>query len=224
MDIYLFRAGKGCFWSLHPQCVGMFENGSFLRRRKRFKLVEGMEGNVKSVSHTSDQQANSLSPSVTDERVMERLPQSQLSPQQQSSVPSPTPATTYGLPLLNPALSLSALPTTTPTTTTNTLLYGGEVQGHLSAAYSQMLLQYYTMLPALLSTTYPYSLSRGPQTVAPVIDTNILTQYTLMLKAGLVRDDESIDGRTTSPQSSVTTSSLKSDGVQQNHAIDLTVN
>ena len=58
----------------------------------------------------------------------------------------------------------------------------------------------------------------------PVIDTNILTQYTLMLKAGLVRDDESIDGRTTSPQSSVTTSSLNSDGVQQNHAIDLTVN
>lgn len=30
--------GKGCYWALHPKCAGMFENGSFLRRRKRFKL------------------------------------------------------------------------------------------------------------------------------------------------------------------------------------------
>ena len=27
----------GCYWSLHPRCIGMFEDGSYLRRRKRFK-------------------------------------------------------------------------------------------------------------------------------------------------------------------------------------------
>jgi hypothetical protein len=32
------RPGKGAYWALHPRCVDMFENGSFLRRRKRFKL------------------------------------------------------------------------------------------------------------------------------------------------------------------------------------------
>ena len=32
------RPGKGSYWSLHPFCGDMFENGSFLRRRKRFKL------------------------------------------------------------------------------------------------------------------------------------------------------------------------------------------
>uniref|UniRef100_T1JE31 Fork-head domain-containing protein n=1 Tax=Strigamia maritima TaxID=126957 RepID=T1JE31_STRMM len=32
------RPGKGSYWALHPNCGDMFENGSFLRRRKRFKL------------------------------------------------------------------------------------------------------------------------------------------------------------------------------------------
>lgn len=32
------RPGKGSYWALHPKCYDMFENGSFLRRRKRFKL------------------------------------------------------------------------------------------------------------------------------------------------------------------------------------------
>ncbi|XP_033120715.1 forkhead box protein B1-like [Anneissia japonica] len=31
------RPGKGSYWALHPMCGEMFENGSFLRRRKRFK-------------------------------------------------------------------------------------------------------------------------------------------------------------------------------------------
>ncbi|XP_055931140.1 forkhead box protein B1-like [Argiope bruennichi] len=32
------RPGKGSYWALHPACGDMFENGSYLRRRKRFKL------------------------------------------------------------------------------------------------------------------------------------------------------------------------------------------
>ena len=31
------QPGKGSLWALHPDCGAMFENGSFLRRRKRFK-------------------------------------------------------------------------------------------------------------------------------------------------------------------------------------------
>uniref|UniRef100_A0A674K5W6 Forkhead box B2 n=1 Tax=Terrapene triunguis TaxID=2587831 RepID=A0A674K5W6_9SAUR len=33
------QPGKGSFWALHPDCGDMFENGSFLRRRKRFKVL-----------------------------------------------------------------------------------------------------------------------------------------------------------------------------------------
>lgn len=32
------RPGKGAYWALHPHAFDMFENGSLLRRRKRFKL------------------------------------------------------------------------------------------------------------------------------------------------------------------------------------------
>ncbi|UJR36734.1 hypothetical protein I4U23_029449 [Adineta vaga] len=34
------RPGKGNFWALHNKCGDMFENGSYLRRRKRFKLLK----------------------------------------------------------------------------------------------------------------------------------------------------------------------------------------
>ncbi|KAL9959232.1 hypothetical protein ACROYT_G036329 [Oculina patagonica] len=31
------RPGKGSYWTLHPDCGNMFENGCYLRRQKRFK-------------------------------------------------------------------------------------------------------------------------------------------------------------------------------------------
>ena len=34
------RPGKGAYWTLHPKAIAMFENGSLLRRRKRFRLEE----------------------------------------------------------------------------------------------------------------------------------------------------------------------------------------
>lgn len=37
------RPGKGSYWALHPMCGDMFENGSFLRRRKRFKLLRQLQ-------------------------------------------------------------------------------------------------------------------------------------------------------------------------------------
>ncbi|ELT97594.1 hypothetical protein CAPTEDRAFT_225366 [Capitella teleta] len=37
------RPGKGSYWALHPSCGDMFENGSFLRRRKRFKLQQQLQ-------------------------------------------------------------------------------------------------------------------------------------------------------------------------------------
>ncbi|XP_026072521.1 forkhead box protein B1-like [Carassius auratus] len=37
------QPGKGSFWALHPNCGEMFENGSFLRRRKRFKVMIASE-------------------------------------------------------------------------------------------------------------------------------------------------------------------------------------
>nr|XP_024215669.1 fork head domain-containing protein FD4-like [Halyomorpha halys] len=41
------RPGKGAYWTLHPAALDMFENGSFLRRRKRFKLPKPEEDKEK---------------------------------------------------------------------------------------------------------------------------------------------------------------------------------
>ncbi|UJR09431.1 hypothetical protein I4U23_013671 [Adineta vaga] len=54
----LDRPGKGNFWALHSKCRDMFENGSYLRRRKRFKLFkqkivhEEEEEEEKDIIHT----------------------------------------------------------------------------------------------------------------------------------------------------------------------------
>ena len=48
------KPGKGSYWSLHPSCGDMFENGSFLRRRKRFKVVGGKRVPDPDYDHSDD--------------------------------------------------------------------------------------------------------------------------------------------------------------------------
>ncbi|NXY82418.1 FOXC2 protein, partial [Alcedo cyanopectus] len=51
------KPGKGNYWTLDPDCYNMFENGSFLRRRRRFtrkrspRDAEGHEGRGKPPRH-----------------------------------------------------------------------------------------------------------------------------------------------------------------------------
>lgn len=51
------RPGKGSYWALHPFCGDMFENGSFLRRRKRFKMrgAETLKSNMESAFFLQEQ-------------------------------------------------------------------------------------------------------------------------------------------------------------------------
>ncbi|GAB6033592.1 hypothetical protein CHUAL_013597 [Chamberlinius hualienensis] len=37
------KPGKGSFWTLDPDSIGMFDNGSFLRRRRRFKKKDALK-------------------------------------------------------------------------------------------------------------------------------------------------------------------------------------
>ena len=43
------KPGKGSYWALHPNSGDMFENGSFLRRRKRFKLQKNLKEEINQV-------------------------------------------------------------------------------------------------------------------------------------------------------------------------------
>ncbi|XP_017489230.1 PREDICTED: forkhead box protein B2-like, partial [Rhagoletis zephyria] len=49
------KPGKGSYWALHPNSGDMFENGSFLRRRKRFKLQKNLKEEINQSSSLEKQ-------------------------------------------------------------------------------------------------------------------------------------------------------------------------
>ncbi|XP_016952249.1 fork head domain-containing protein FD5 [Drosophila biarmipes] len=63
------KAGKGSYWTLHPMAFDMFENGSLLRRRKRFRVKQLEKdisnwkfaaANTEMVSHYLDDQLTQM--------------------------------------------------------------------------------------------------------------------------------------------------------------------
>lgn len=52
------RSGKGSYWTLHPNAYNMFENGSFLRRRRRFKYKEGSANMESAISNSESNPSN----------------------------------------------------------------------------------------------------------------------------------------------------------------------
>lgn len=55
------KPGKGSFWTLHPNSGNMFENGCYLRRQKRFKVVKKEDGTMsqpRGMSNSSAKQCN----------------------------------------------------------------------------------------------------------------------------------------------------------------------
>ena len=84
------RPGKGAYWTLHPKAIAMFENGSLLRRRKRFKL----DGEEKDTLDNELAALTNISRILTSSSVQEHAPISHQPP----FVSPPT------LPLLPPLL------------------------------------------------------------------------------------------------------------------------
>lgn len=70
------KPGKGSYWSLDPDSYNMFDNGSYLRRRKRFKKVKQeeskkdkedvSEGVVSKGKHVDEVSSQSQSPTQSD--------------------------------------------------------------------------------------------------------------------------------------------------------------
>uniref|UniRef100_A0A9J2P7E9 Fork-head domain-containing protein n=1 Tax=Ascaris lumbricoides TaxID=6252 RepID=A0A9J2P7E9_ASCLU len=75
------RPGKGSYWAVHPMALGMFENGSCLRRRKRFKISQACASgdDTDSVVHDMSFTCNSLpwifpNASLLPQNLLERTP------------------------------------------------------------------------------------------------------------------------------------------------------
>ncbi|KAL0116292.1 hypothetical protein PUN28_011249 [Cardiocondyla obscurior] len=81
------RPGKGAYWALHPAALSMFENGSLLRRRKRFKLHKPDKELLKSELQAL---ASAMPPPLPPPPPPPPLqPQPQPQPQPQSQHPDP---------------------------------------------------------------------------------------------------------------------------------------
>ena len=77
------QPGKGSLWTLHPSCGEMFDNGSFLRRRQRFKAPEKNQKETrKGVKETMDlfSPANLPASINSVERNFQNLPLFQTAP------------------------------------------------------------------------------------------------------------------------------------------------
>ncbi|XP_063991298.1 forkhead box protein B1-like [Diachasmimorpha longicaudata] len=58
--------GKGAYWALHPAALSMFENGSYLRRRKRFKLPKEAKEESQVLAETTARLAATSACSLSD--------------------------------------------------------------------------------------------------------------------------------------------------------------
>lgn len=68
------KAGKGSYWTMHPKALDMFENGSLLRRRKRFK-VQKMEKDM--LNGEMEALARYFMAQQTHQRIHQQPPQPQ---------------------------------------------------------------------------------------------------------------------------------------------------
>ena len=75
------KPGKGSYWTLDPDSYNMFENGSYLRRRKRFKRKAKKEGDdTSSEANKSDEKAERAASTSAESLQSEDNDESLLSP------------------------------------------------------------------------------------------------------------------------------------------------
>lgn len=103
------QPGKGSYWSLHPDCGAMFENGSFLRRRKRFKSIRKSYGEMGKVSttHHAHRKSAQLQTNIKD---VDSESKNDTSPRHPFAIESIIGSTEKHLASMNSTESFSSLP------------------------------------------------------------------------------------------------------------------
>ena len=121
------RPGKGAYWTLHPKAIAMFENGSLLRRRKRFKLEtdekETLESELAALSNLNRVLASNFGPV---EGYHHNPASSHIGPPMQSAHLSPVPPHIMppqfqppSYPVFHPSLAMPLWHPSTPTSSTD---------------------------------------------------------------------------------------------------------
>ena len=77
------QPGKGSLWALHPDCGTMFENGSFLRRRKRFRSDRDRTSKLAKLISTTEE-SEAATKDLHASREVTHLSSNQISPAHQT--------------------------------------------------------------------------------------------------------------------------------------------
>lgn len=160
------RPGKGSYWALHPKSADMFENGSLLRRRKRFKLMANKSQGARAASFSIDyllkeEGADDLDASSTDiepaekngknhlDSIAQMRPNSRTSPTNGANLHSPSPSPT----LISTSVSAASTSASISSAQTQTLGQERELD----------------MTPPNSNTTYTTTSSSSPPQVSPLL-------------------------------------------------------
>jgi len=210
---FSFLLGKGCYWALHNKCSTMFENGSFLRRRKRFKAEKVASDDAQSFTAPSPMQ---------DEPRISSLPQPpEVSPM--ARVPDTLRSMTH-------PLSSVRLSGYSDGLNTNNLLMNSSLLSNPNslAAYSQLMQMQMSSYPWPYSTLFSMPNLFSSTLTDPVAlrqaYANLLHAQSLRVKPEPSSDCESYGDRS-SPRSVAASSPASThsiDIVPQQEALDLT--
>lgn len=66
------KTGKGHYWTLDEKCKNMFVNGSYLRRRRRFKKVDNKKPSVKKIDKTMLIDSTTIAATTIKESIIEQ--------------------------------------------------------------------------------------------------------------------------------------------------------
>lgn len=147
---FIIFSGKGCYWALHSKSVGMFENGSFLRRRRRFKITPNNDAPKDDQGAFGRLSNPALRDTSTSETVIHSIQQRTLNSVSPTSLPNTS--LTYQA-AFSPSLQLLAYDTGASN-------YQKDINSNL-AVYYQMLFQYYSLFGMNFNAVPDLSSSAG---------------------------------------------------------------
>ncbi|XP_054715223.1 forkhead box protein B1-like [Uloborus diversus] len=153
------RPGKGSYWALHPACGDMFENGSYLRRRKRFKL--------------SKQAKDATAAALADLKHFETATQAHVQEQAKMRLTALAAAPSHLQPLSETLLS-SGVPTTYKQPFTIENIIGPDLKNGTLPGHPPLMPQHGMLVPRSLAT-FPQQLWPPTYTSAAVTFNPVMT-------------------------------------------------
>ncbi|KAK9498071.1 hypothetical protein O3M35_003953 [Rhynocoris fuscipes] len=158
------RPGKGAYWTLHPAALDMFENGSFLRRRKRFKLPKPKQLEEAVKRNNSVQSTNNSNTKPSNSFTIESIMSSKSPPIRNTTIYNNN----------NPSTSITQTTTQLSPTNSTTLCNSLTSASAATAAATLYAAALHRLFPNPAATTHPTYLPLAHHPTIPILGKSLL--------------------------------------------------